>query len=172
MTRLRNAAAAVAALLGPLLLLSGCGIKPTGVVESGAAANVVVNSPDRAGVVYFVTPDDKLVPSPQVDSTLPSPVGTVLRLLAGPGPQERAAGLGTRLPGWDGTAPGSVSVSFTSPQSVEVKVPFMVLDLPELAMRQLVCTVASVVGSEIPDVRVTLRGPGTTLFGERCDIGR
>lgn len=171
MTRLRTAAAAVAALAGPLLLLSGCGIKPTGVVESGAAANVVVNSPDRAGVVYFVTPDDKLVPSPQVDAAPASPVGTVLRLLQGPGPQERAAGLGTRLPGWE-KAPGAVSVAFSSPESVEVRVPFQVQDLPELAMRQLVCTVASVAGSETGDVRVTVTGPGSTFFGSRCDIGR
>lgn len=172
MTRIRNAAGVVAVLLGPLLVLAGCGIKPTGVIESGAAPNVVINSPDRAGVVYFVTPDDKLVPSPQVDSPPASALGTVLRLFYGPGPQERAAGLGTRLPVLDGKDAGAVSISFTSRDTAEVRVPFQILELPELALRQLVCTVMSVAGSETTLVTVTLMGPGAVTFGSRCEVGR
>lgn len=172
MTGIPHAARAAAALLGPLLVLAGCGIKPTGVIESGAAANVVINSPERAGVVYFVTPDDKLVPSPQVDSPPASALGTVLRLLYGPGPQERAAGLGTRLPVLDGKDAGAVSVAFTSRDSVEVRVPFPAADLPELAMRQLVCTVVSVARSETSVVTVSLMSPGAVVFASRCDVGR
>ncbi|MFD3546027.1 hypothetical protein ACFWUW_10480 [Streptomyces sp. NPDC058655] len=171
MNRLRNATAT--ALLGATLLLpTGCGIKPTGVIESGAPATVVINSPDRAGVVYFVTPDDRLVPSPQVDSPPSSAVGTVLRLLDGPGPQERAAGLGTRLPGLEGRPDRTVAVSIEPRGTVEVTLPFPVGDLPELAMRQLACTVASVTGSGTPAVRVTLRGEDAVVAGASCEIGR
>lgn len=171
MTRLRNATAAVAALLGPLLL-AGCGIKPTGVVESGTAATVVINSPDRAGLVYFVTPDDKLVPSPQLESPSSSAVAILLRLLNGPGTQERAAGLGTRLPALDDSRAGAVDATFTAPGNLEVRVPFKVDGLSRLAHRQVVCSVTSATAGDSTAVRVTLRGPDAVVFEEPCDIGR
>lgn len=169
MTRVRTASSVAAALLG--LLTAGCGIKPTGVIESGAAASVVIGPRDHSGLVYFVTPDGKLVPSPQVDSPPSSPTGTLLRLLIGPGPQERAAGLGTRLPTLEGNA-GAVGVTFPGEGVVDVRVPFKVQELSQVARRQLVCTAVSVAVNESGTVDVMLRGPDSAFAGERCDIGR
>ncbi|MEU9103384.1 hypothetical protein AB0D54_03285 [Streptomyces xanthophaeus] len=172
MTPVRTAVAVAAVVLGSLLT-AGCGIKPTGVIESGAAASVVIGPRDPSGLVYFVTPDGKLVPSPQVDSPPSSPTGTMLRLLAGPGPQERAAGLGTRLPALAGNEAGAVGVTFpTEGGVVEVRVPFRVEELPQVARRQLVCTAMSVAVNESGTVDVMLRGPDSAFAGERCDIGR
>ncbi|WP_411104390.1 hypothetical protein [Streptomyces sp. cmx-4-9] len=170
MNRLRTVAAATA-LLGPLTL-AGCGITPTGVVESGSPATVIIGPRDRSGVVYFVTPDDRLLPSSQVDSPPSSPTGTLLRLLAGPGPQERAAGLGTRLPVVEGDQTGPVGVTLVSPGTVEVRVPFKIGDLSRLARRQLVCTVEAAAGSEAADVQVMLRGPDATGYETPCAAGR
>ncbi|OKK22528.1 hypothetical protein AMK16_05300 [Streptomyces sp. CB00455] len=171
MRRVRKAAAVGAALLGPLLL-AGCGIKPTGVIESGAPATVVIGPPDRAGVVYFVTPDGKLVPSPQVDSPPSSPTGTLLRLLSGPGPQERAAGLGTQLPALEGRDAGSLGMTVLTGGYVEARVPIEIGNLSQLARRQLACTVLSLAPSESTAEDVMLRGPDAALLGERCDIAR
>lgn len=97
MSRTRTLAPA-AALLAPALLLTGCGIKPTGVVESGAAAKVAVAAPARTSMAYFVTPEGRLVPSPQPEHTRDGPRGSLTGLLGGPGAPELEAGLGTRLP--------------------------------------------------------------------------
>lgn len=171
MTRLVRVVATAAGLLGPLLLVA-CGIKPTGVIGSGAPATVVISSPDHAGFVYFVTPDGRLVPSPQVDSPPSSATGTLLRLLAGPGPQERAAGLGTRLPEPAGREIGAVAVTLTGPEAVEVRIPFSPSDLSDLARSQLVCTVTSATVGENRTMHVLLTGPESAFVGLTCDQGR
>ncbi|MEV0413708.1 hypothetical protein AB0I68_23590 [Streptomyces sp. NPDC050448] len=168
MTRVRAAAAATAALLlgGPLL--TGCGIKTTGVIESGAAAKVVVPGANTKGTVYFVTSDGRLAPVPEPEQPAVSPGAVLIRLLIGPTEQERAAGLQTRLPALDIKKQGaSAGTSVVSSDTIEVGVPFKVGSLSETGRRQLVCTVASA----NPQYRVVLRGPDLDLGPARCDLG-
>ncbi|MEU7550802.1 hypothetical protein AB0B01_00330 [Streptomyces sp. NPDC044571] len=169
MTRVRTAAAATATLLLGAPLLTGCGIKPTGVIESGAAAKVVVPGPGTKGTVYFVTSDGRLAPVPETEQPAASTSAVLLRLLIGPTEQERAAGLETRLPALDIRKQGaSAGTSVVSPDTVQVGLPFKVGGLSETARRQLVCTVASTE----PRYQVVLRGPDTDLEPARCDLGR
>ncbi|MFJ3909340.1 hypothetical protein EDE04_1459 [Streptomyces sp. 2132.2] len=169
MTRTRAAAAAGAALLlgGPLL--GGCGIKPTGVIESGAAPKVVVPGPGTKGTVYFVGSDGRLFPLPDREQPSQSaePRG-LLRLLVGPTEAERAAGLETRLPPWDPKKQGaSAGTSMVSADTIGVGVPFKVATLSETARQQLVCTVASTE----PRYQVVLLGPDADIGPARCELG-
>ncbi|MET9958722.1 hypothetical protein ABZ128_06460 [Streptomyces sp. NPDC006326] len=168
MTRIRTAAAAAGAALllgGPLL--TGCGIKPTGVIESGAAAKVVVPGPGTLGTVYFVTPDGRLAPVPEREQPAESPVSALMGLLIGPLDQEKAAGLETRVPApADKRPPFGLSASIVSGDTLEVRLPFAVAGLSEVARRQLVCTAASV----DPRYTVVLRGPDTSVGPARCEL--
>ncbi|MFG2664730.1 hypothetical protein ACGFY6_10850 [Streptomyces sp. NPDC048387] len=155
-----------AALLVPLLTATACGIKPTGVVESGAAARVTVA---RAGaaMAYFVTPDGLLAPAPQPEYTQGGPRRSVIGLLRGPGPAEREAGLGSRVPVVEGEA-AEAGVSVTVTDRLEVRLPFPVAGLDPLGRRQLVCSALSTVD---PRYGVVLRGTDTALDPARCDAG-
>ncbi|MFE3762441.1 hypothetical protein ACFXPI_11830 [Streptomyces sp. NPDC059104] len=164
----RTAAAVAAALLGPALV-TGCGIKPTEVVESGAAARVPVAAPSRAPIVYFVTGGGHLVPSPYPEYADNSPQGSLQLLLRGPGGVEQEAGLGTRLPPLDAGMAGGVRAFFSSEFRLEVRVPFPVAALDPLGIKQIVCTAVSTAG---PTVQVVVRGPDTELEPTRCGAGR
>ncbi|MFF4367721.1 hypothetical protein [Streptomyces sp. NPDC001594] len=158
--------AVAAVLLAPLLAATACGIKPTGVVESGAAARVAVA---RAGAAtaYFVTHDGRLAPTPLPEYTQGGPRGSVIGLLRGPGPAEQDAGLGTRVPVLgEEAAEGGVSVTVTD--RLEVSLPFPVAGLGPLGRRQLVCSALSTVD---PVYEVILRGTDTALDPARCDAG-
>lgn len=65
-TRTRSrAAAATAALVSCALLLTGCGIKRTGVIDSGHSATVKVADGKKNTYVYFLSKEgDRLVPAP------------------------------------------------------------------------------------------------------------
>ncbi|MDK9494985.1 hypothetical protein QEZ40_004418 [Streptomyces katrae] len=168
MSRTRALAASAAAVLGPALLLTGCGIKPTGVVESGAAAKVAVAAPARTSMAYFVTPEARLVPAPQPEHTRDGPRGSLTGLLAGPGAAELEAGLGTRLPAVDPAALEQIGVGFTARDRVEARLPFPVADLDPIARRQLVCSALSTLA---PAFDVVLRGTDTALEAARCELG-
>ncbi|MGW7314905.1 hypothetical protein [Streptomyces sp. NPDC054854] len=160
----RTTALAGMALTGPLLL-TACGIAPTGVVESGAPARVAVAAPARGPLAFFVGPDGRLVPSPQPRSAASGPLSGVLGLLRGPGRTELRAGLGTRLPAVEGPDVAAVSVVATAEDALDVRVPFPVAGLDAVARGQLVCSAASALGS---DHEVVLYGTDTALDPERC----
>ncbi|MFE2478867.1 hypothetical protein [Streptomyces sp. NPDC059389] len=167
MTRTRAAAAAVAALLGGALL-TGCGIKPTGVIESGAAAKVVVPGPGTKGTVYLVSADGRLFPIPDREQPSVSQTSLLVRLLVGPSEAQKAAGLETRLPVLDIKKQGaSAGTTMISDDTIGVGVPFKVATLSETARQQLVCTVASTE----PGVRVVLLGPDADIGPARCELG-
>lgn len=90
MTRRRTSsrtAAATAVLAGCALLLTGCGIKRTGVIESGHAATVKVSGSGKSTVLYFVSKEgDRLVPAPFTlfDGYTIAPAALVRLLLDGP----------------------------------------------------------------------------------------
>ncbi|MFI9118560.1 hypothetical protein ACIGW0_03985 [Streptomyces bikiniensis] len=94
-------------------------------------------------------------------------------LLAGPTDEERATGATTALPGADGWTPRvEAARAGTDPAgsvpALRLRAPFPVRDLPEAAVRQLVCTAAH---AEHPAGRseVTLTGPDGSLPAARCD---
>ncbi|MFK0236995.1 hypothetical protein [Streptomyces vinaceus] len=168
MTRTRAAAAAGAALLlgGPLL--GGCGIKPTGVIESGAAPKVVVPGPGTKGTVYLVASDGRLFPVPDREQPSVSETSLLVRLLVGPTAEQRAAGLETRLPVLDLKKQGaSAGTTMISADTIGVGVPFKVATLSETARQQLVCTVASTE----PRYQVVLLGPDADIGPARCELG-
>ncbi|MFD7256966.1 hypothetical protein [Streptomyces sp. NPDC059874] len=164
MTRAR---AVTAALLSPLLL-AGCGIKPTGPVDSGSAATVPVAVPEEFSVVYFLTPEGRLAPVPQRDVPQPAPIQVLTRLLDGPGRKEQEAGLTTQVPSVHGKRLDVSAISNTAPGVITVALPFAVQDLTPTARRQLVCTVASTGGQE-NRTAVALDGIDTTLAAVGCD---
>ncbi|MFJ8016930.1 hypothetical protein [Streptomyces sp. NPDC096339] len=166
MTRVR-ALATAAALLGPLLL-AGCGIKPTGPVDSGSAATVVVAGPDGFSVLYFLGPGGRLVPSPQRDMPKVPPFEVLNRLLDGPGQREQEAGLTTEVPSLHGWRLDSAAVSFGPRNEITARLPFAAEDLTDNARRQLVCSLAST-GAKGARITVVLKGPTGSLEAVGCD---
>ncbi|MEU6758208.1 hypothetical protein [Streptomyces sp. NPDC046685] len=163
----RTAAALAASCV---LLLAGCGIKTTGVIDSGHAATV--KSPGgKTAVLYFVSKDgSRLVPVPfPVDSAYTiAPRALLLLLLNGPSGPAQEAGLTTALPP---LAPGQESALGVGPYAqstgITVHLPFAVAGLSKTARDQLVCTIGV---SAVPDVisPVVLRDANTTYPAAEC----
>ncbi|AQT75226.1 hypothetical protein B1K54_29485 [Streptomyces sp. fd1-xmd] len=168
---------ATAALAGCALLLAGCGIKRTGVIESGHAATVKVPGSKNAATLYYVSKDgDRVVPVPFSIGTdyMLAPVPLLRILLDGPTGPASAAGLTTALPKVPVSDADSerVAVSTYSPEKgVTVGVPFPVAGLSDMARKQLVCTfgVSAVRDTVTP---VAIRGTDTTLPAADCNPRR
>lgn len=168
--RIRGGATA-AALAGCALLLAGCGIKPTGVIESGHAAMVEVPGTDGP-VLYFVSREgDRLVPTPVfADGYRMQPTPLLQMLLAGPAGRAREAGLTTALPPHGDPRLGSVVITGSEgDEAVTAQLPFKVGDLSDLARGQLVCTLAFAAAPGTLN-RVTLRGTDTALNPADCEL--
>ncbi|MFJ9080750.1 GerMN domain-containing protein [Streptomyces sp. NPDC102278] len=178
MTRRRTrsrAATATAALTGCALLLTGCGIKRTGVIESGHAATVKVSGAGKNTVLYFVSKEgDRLVPAPFTlfDGYTIAPAALVRLLLDGPMGRAGEAGLTTALPRLPAGKADAVTVSpYSQERGMTVQVPFPVGDLSELAREQIVCTVGiSAVADTLTPV--VLRGTDTALPVDECELAR
>lgn len=167
-----RAVAATAALTGCALLLAGCGIKRTGVIESGHAATVKVPDSKTAAVLYFISKDgDRLVPVPFSIGTdyMLAPTPLLRVLLDGPSGPASAAGLTTALPRVSDAQSDAASVNKYSPgKGLTVSVPFPVAGLSDLARKQLVCTFGV---SAVPDTvtPVAIQGTDTTLPSADCN---
>ncbi|AXE23718.1 hypothetical protein C0216_09800 [Streptomyces globosus] len=169
MNRIRGAArAASAAAAG--LLLAGCGIKTTGVVESGAPAEIAVSAPSGTAdsLVYFLTPDRRLI-AMRSGYAEPGAQGALFRLLAGPSQRELASGLGTALPAVDAGLAATTTTTGPVGDVVEVHLPINVAGLSDLARSQIVCTAVADAASQ---VEARLRGQDTVLAPEPCRAGR
>lgn len=166
--RAKSLSAAAAAALAGVLLLSGCGIKPTGVIDSGDAANVQVPGATNGGVLYFVSAEgDRLIPHP-----MPAGLDTsqlLAALLAGPSGAARGAGITTALPPLGDKSPDLATIMYSPTKGVTAKLPFEVGQLPELARRQVVCTLAfAIVPGTLSPVTVT--GTDADLGPAECDL--
>ncbi|MET9518988.1 hypothetical protein [Streptomyces sp. NPDC002994] len=157
------------------LLLAGCGIRASEVVEAGGPA--VADVAQEGGMLlFFVGPDGSSIPVARfVDGVTPTATAKKLAaLLDGPTPEEHAAGITTRLP--TGSTPVQVepatdeegSSRAGAPEKVHVTVAFPVRSLDAAAVRQLVCTTAH---AEDPEglVKVTLTGSDGSLPVTACD---
>lgn len=157
----RTGAVAVAS---GVLLLGGCGIQETDVIEAGGPASVqafvdhdydmLLFFHSREGVISPVVrstgstlqygPEGGLVSGqdPTVADAVPVPTEKViLALLSGPDEQDRAAGLSTSLP----PAPRSATLRVeASPggEQVTADLPIALDGLGRTALRQLICTIA------------------------------
>ncbi|WP_330333467.1 hypothetical protein OHS33_29585 [Streptomyces sp. NBC_00536] len=167
-----------APLLGLLVLLplAGCGIKPTGVVESGRAASVGVAAPPGADLLYFVAPDGRLAPTALSDPRVPT--GALLaRLLAGPGVRDRDAGLTTALPPLPArTDKGAaavvvpVRVDRGDQKQLLVRLPFFRnAELSDTGRNQLVCTAALSADRSAKTEVVLVTADGSTA-PLRCEL--
>ncbi|MFD3540564.1 hypothetical protein ACFWUQ_13815 [Streptomyces sp. NPDC058662] len=169
-----KARTATLALVGALLL-GGCGIKPTGVIEAGHAAEVTVPGATGGVVVYFVAQDStRLVPVPFfMNGYTLAPTPLVRLLLAGPTGRAREAGLVTELPVVPEEDEEKVVVEITAGDVVNVRLPVKVGGLSKTAVAQIVCTARFSVKADTDTVSdVSITGTDTTLAPTPCDMGR
>ncbi|MFI1420817.1 hypothetical protein ACH4VX_23110 [Streptomyces sp. NPDC020731] len=169
----RTGAVAVAS---GVLLLGGCGIRETDVIEAGGPASVeafvdhdykmllffhsreggispVIRSP---GSTLEYGPEGGLVAGQDPDDADAPPVPTekvILALLSGPDEQDREAGLSTSLPPAPSAGPLRVEVS-PGGEEVTADLPIALDGLGRTALRQLICTIAY---SHDADGRATVR---------------
>ncbi|MCX4806685.1 hypothetical protein ACFWWM_34190 [Streptomyces sp. NPDC058682] len=169
-----RAAAATAALVSCALLLTGCGIKRTGVIDSGHAATIKVADGKNNTYLYFLSKEgDRLVPAPfslALDSDL-NPVVLLRLLMDGPRGRAGEAGLTTGLPRLPAGQTEQLAVSPHSDEGMTVWVPFAVGNLSALARMQLVCTIGISAKKDTLSP-VTLKGTDTTLAPAECDLKR
>lgn len=117
-----------------LLLVGGCGIQPTPVIQVGTAPTIHdQSSPDLT--LYFVTQGRVVSATRATGSTL-SPATALNMLLKGPNQSESSQGLYTELP----AATGEAITVDTRTFPVDVRVPFSVKELSDVAINQLACT--------------------------------
>ncbi|CAM5623643.1 hypothetical protein SAVIM338S_05868 [Streptomyces avidinii] len=142
MTPSRRALATAAALIGPVLLATGCGsIATTGVVDSGHAGTVNLATLPYPDLLYFVSPDGALVPVTVSDQVRLTPTVVLRMLLAGPGVTAREAGLTTELPAPDTKEYIATGITVEdNSKSIKVRLPFPAGPLSAIARRQLACT--------------------------------
>ncbi|MDT0393494.1 MULTISPECIES: hypothetical protein [Streptomyces] len=169
----------VVAVVSAVVLLGGCGIRETDVIEAGGPATVqTFVDHDYDMLLFFHSSDGGITPvirsmnagveygpeggpiagiDPVTVDTVPVPTEKViLALLHGPDEQDRAAGLGTSLP----PAPSGRTVRVEAAavgDGVEADVPVAVEGLDRTALRQLICTIAY---SHDTDGRATVRLTG------------
>ncbi|WP_042424243.1 hypothetical protein [Streptacidiphilus anmyonensis] len=145
-------------LLAAVLLLSGCGIPATGVIQSGDPATGVT----PAGPVLYFVVGGHLVPTSS-PLAAPSDTGAAVKLLlSGPDVRERRLGMTTAL---DGVPAPAVSVNGAE---VTLRLSAGTRPLPPIAIRQLICTAAAARLTVGPDtaatgVTVVVTGPDGRL---------
>lgn len=184
----RTGAVAVAS---GVLLLGGCGIQETGVIEAGGPASVqAFIDHDYEMLLFFHSREGEI--SPVIRSTGPTleygpeggpvagqnstaedatPVPTekvILALLSGPAAQEREAGLSTSLPPAPSAKTLRVEVS-PDGEKVTADLPIALDGLNRTALRQLICTIAY---SHDADGRATVRltGKDGASTSRTCDL--
>ncbi|WP_158713352.1 hypothetical protein [Streptomyces sp. NRRL F-525] len=145
-------------LFAAALVLAGCGIPATGVVQAGDPATGV----RPTAVLYFIA-DDQLVPVYR-EMTDPVHVNTAMELLlAGPDGRDRRRGLTTAF------ARMSTPTFSTDGDRVSVQLSPHSAPLVPIATRQLICTVAEARLSDAPDtVRTGVTVVVTRLNGWRA----
>ncbi|GAA3587803.1 lipoprotein [Nonomuraea rosea] len=155
----------VTAVLVAAATLAGCGITDTDARPAGQPVQGgLTQSSGSLLRVYFVTPEGTWPVS------RPAASGDRLQqamaaLLAGPTAAERARGLNTRLP--PATRPIRAR---TAEGRVELRLPWLVRDLPPVAVSQLVCTAAAAPGAgRAPVIEVFEPGMTGEPWPVRCD---
>lgn len=152
-----NTRRALAAGLASLLVLTSCGVRPSGVITGGDPPSGRVE-PTRKITLYLVT-GDRLSPVTRPGGPL-SQADTLALLAAGPTTTEQAQGLTTHVPPQAG--PFTVTVK---PAGQLVITPAS--RLSALAVRQVACTAAAT-ASENPPTQVTVDGSRQDVGPQTC----
>ncbi|MEV0647685.1 hypothetical protein AB0I28_20690 [Phytomonospora sp. NPDC050363] len=119
------------ALVCGLLLLAGCGVRPSEVIPAGDAPKQHAT----IQVMLYWLEEGRLVAQPRLVGEALDLDGAVAMLMAGPTPSELAFDLGTALPG------GDFDVSVLSDgNGIEVRFETSVAGWSGLAVDQVVCT--------------------------------
>ncbi|MGW7412498.1 hypothetical protein [Streptomyces sp. NPDC054863] len=162
------------------LLLAGCGIQETDVIEAGGPGRVQnFVDPDGDALLFFRLPHGELTPVPRrfrpegifsdeygqprrTETRRMSTEEAISALLSGPGKAEKAAGLSTALPrvtagGVRVRLSGGGSTQGSGAGEVLVSLPLAVDRLDATAVRQLICTAAY---SKDREGRATVRVTG------------
>ncbi|WP_405900743.1 hypothetical protein OG242_27730 [Streptomyces sp. NBC_00727] len=165
------------ALLSVLLLATGCGIRPTDVVQAGEPATVEVAPAGQLGtLLYFVSsstasrllpvirPAEQDIATAREANRLKAAPGTLALLFAGPTRSERDAGLRSELP--SGRPKASVELS---PQGVKVNLDIPVTRLSHAARQQLICTAARARTADRTET-VTVSGTDGVIGPDHCVV--
>lgn len=138
-----------------LVLVAGCGVRPSGVTDAGAAPAGVA-----PGVtLYFVDAQDRLRPQLRESGRLGTISEALALLLTGPGD----SGLRTEITSEETTRVGVT----TAPDVIRLRVPLATYEVTPLGIDQIVCTALAVHvqagGSRTTKVRVdfTIGPPGS-----------
>jgi hypothetical protein len=152
-----------AGLVLAVLLLGGCGVRPTGVVYAGDAPTATATASSQAQV--FFLSQEMLVPVPRAVG--PGGAQKVFdALLAGPTVEERKKGLSTALIGVH-----RIVVHELDGATLLVETVPTAAKLPPIAFEQIYCT-----GRALPDQRfmkiIYVNGGGVPYPAVACGGGR
>ncbi|MFE0172431.1 hypothetical protein ACFWZ2_08950 [Streptomyces sp. NPDC059002] len=154
------------------VLVAGCGVRPSGVVDAGEPASGLT----KGLRIYFVSETGRLEGVSRSAEGVREPAGVIKLLLAGPTEAEQRAGLTSLVHGG-----GSYDVTGEG-RRLTVRIPDMILNPSSVSDRnltgQLVCSLARAQavldkkGRTRPDdVRVTVRGDTEEGPGQESDSG-
>ncbi|MFD6423498.1 GerMN domain-containing protein [Streptomyces sp. NPDC060198] len=158
-------------------LATGCGIRPTDVVEVGDPATVRIAPAGSAVIVlYFIGPSSPrtVLPVTRRVTTVggqesgPGPDKVLGMLFGGPSASEKAAGLWSELP--DGASTLGMSVDGSQ---VRIRLSSSVTRISTLARLQLVCTVAHLSTARAgvqSGALVTIRGTDGSIEPSACPV--
>jgi len=135
----------VLALGAVLLVLAGCGVRPSEVIPAGEAPRQEATA---QAVLYWLN-GGRLVGHPRLTAEQLSPDNAVEALLLGPTPAEQGLDLSTALP----VADILVVVSFRDGLT-EIIVDTGVAGWSEMALDQVTCTAVDAMGQDAPVVIV------------------
>jgi hypothetical protein len=143
-----------AGLVLAVLLLAGCGVRPTGVVYAGDAPVATASSSPRSQVFFLAGG----TPTPVQRTANPADPQMVFdALLSGPTPDERARGLRTELAGVK-----QIFVHDLDGRALLVETIPPALKLPPPAFAQLYCTGLLLSGQSV--LKISYLDSGTTPY--------
>ncbi|MGW5719209.1 hypothetical protein ACWEVP_23775 [Amycolatopsis sp. NPDC003865] len=154
-------------VLAVLLLVSACGVKPTGVVAAGPAPTVRnPGSPGRdAEVILYFVLDGRAVPVTRPIGTDVGVQAVLSMLLDGPSEAERADGYVSALP----RRAGSIALVPGPPATITV--PFPLKPLGAVGVNQLVCTAFAALAADgrySLEGTIAVSGPDVQLPYQTC----
>lgn len=139
MSRTRWAAAVA------LLLLAGCGVRPSGVTDSGAAPTGIA----PGSTLYFIDAHGELRPQQRASGRLGTVGEAVTLLLYGPGGSGMRTGITS-----DGVTRVETTITDTT---IELRMPVTSEDVTPLGVDQIVCTALAVHVQGGGSARTTVR---------------
>jgi hypothetical protein len=155
------------AVLAVLLLVSGCGIQPTPVLQAGPAPTLRSPASDGRGtepILYFVLAD-RVTPVVRPSAGVAGIESALALLMDGPSADEREGGYTTDLPRLSG------AITSTPGPPTTITVPFPLRPITSAGINQLVCTAFAALaaqGGYTADGTVALAGPDVLLPYQTC----